>query len=200
MAAPAIKNTNDCTAAMTDAIAHDGWEHTVGVTRSFYIRGATWFKNNVLIDITNVREYLTQMAAVAAETPDWRISGFRWDEKFSPRQAIDGLSLKNRKPLKFYKAVQTLELCEAVAEARTTSGEISISRDEVYNKMRIEPGVFYIRDFNHQKLAELKKERPNIQDELREECAQTSSVVFADMAGGSCVTRRLAEKSREFIA
>ena len=203
MAVPKLKTTKSCIELLTDDVIHDGWTFTIATQKSFYIRGATWFRTHVLSEVTNLKKFADDLEnfedEIRAEAPGWMIPGFEWKKKFSDRQAVDGLGLKKRKPLKFDKAVKALHLCELATERLHKNGDTNIKPEEVYSNMRIEPAVFYLKDFDNKKLEELKKKHPGLLDQLSDECAQTSAVVFSDMASGSTVTKRLAHKTREKI-
>lgn len=187
-----------CTSLLTDDIVHDGWQFTLGDKKAFYIRGATWFRTNVLREVTKIEKFESDLPAFEDEIrknhPDWMIDGFDWTKKFSSRQAIDGLGLTKRKALKFDKAVKTIHFCQLAAQKLKAAGETTVEPSEVYVRMRIEPAVFYLRDLDTKTLEAIIKEDKKLLDDLCEKCAQTSKPVFWDMAAGHTVTRKLAEK------
>ena len=189
-----------CINLLIDDVQHDGWEHSIALGQSYYVRGATWFKNNVLKNDSELKNYvgITQKRCKSLDG-SWLIRGVNWNERFSYRQAAAALSLKKRAPLSFQKAVQTIMLCEDVLNELRASGEIQGDLPSVVSRMHIEPAVFYICDFDLKTLGELKKARPNLQAEARDFCGQVYQEYLHDMAWGNTVTRRLASKTREFL-
>lgn len=194
------KRRGSVTDLLTDDITHDGWTFSIGQTRSFYIRGATWFHVNVLRNVTELSKFQPQLDNYEAEmrekSPEWLVSGFDWHKRFSVRRAVAGLSLRRRMPLTFEKAVKTLYVCELAALDAQQERGAEVSPSAIYSNMRIEPAVFYIRDFDESKLAELKRANPKILDELRDATGQISRRVLEEMSLGHTVTRDLAVRIR----
>lgn len=209
MAKPEVKNSTSgggtCVDLMTDDIQHEGWQFNVGSMKVFYVRGATWFKTNVLNEVTRLNQgYSDQLESFVHDIneahPGWLIGGFNWEKSFAPRQAVDSLSLKRRKPIKFEKAVKTLYLCRLAASKQAEEGRLSFDPFDIYKKMRIEPAAFYIQDFDLDALKDMRKKKPKIEDELRERTGQISRKVFEEMAAGHTVTKRLADRTREALS
>ncbi|MEM6890368.1 MAG: hypothetical protein AAF636_19875 [Pseudomonadota bacterium] len=200
----AKNNAGTCVSLLTDDITYDGWQFTLGDKKAFYIRGATWFKTNVLREVTKLGKFIDELpdfeAQIRKDYPDWMIPGFDWDKNYSSRQAIDGLSLTKRKPLKFDKAVKTIHFCQIAAKKLKAKGKTDIDPSDVYKRMRIEPAVFYLSDLDSKTLEALIKEDEKILDDLRDACAQTHKLVFDDMAKGHTVTKKLAEGVEKLIS
>ena len=197
------KSADTCVSLLTDDITYDGWQFTLGDKRAFYIRGATWFKTNVLRQVTKIGKFIDELpefeAKIREDHPDWMIPGFDWDQNYSSRQAVDGLSLTKRRPLKFDKAVKTIHFCQVAAKRLKAEGKTDVDPSDVYKRMRIEPAVFYLRDLDKKTLEALITEDENILSDLCDLCAQTHKLVFDDMAKGHTVTKKLAERVEKAI-
>lgn len=181
-------------------VTYPGWEYSLGKTNSFYIRGATWFHRNFGSSISELMEVrLDDLKSTDFDADKFLTPDFDWKESYSSRQAIKGLSIRNRAPLKFPKAVQTILLCYC-ALARRTRRKAEISPDEVFKHMRIEPACFYLRDFDRYQLSEFERREPGTLDLLREMTSQRTRVVFSDMAHGHTVSRALAERTANALA
>ena len=197
------KKGQSCVSLLTDNISYEGWQFTLGLKKAFYVRGATWFRTNVLRETTKIGKYIEELPSfeekIRSTSPDWMIPGFDWSRDFASRQAIDGLSLSKRKPLRFDKAVKTLHFCQVVAQRLKSEGKTDVDSSDVYKKMRIEPAVFYLRDLDSRALKSLEEEVPNVLNDLCEHCAQVHKLVFDDMARGHTVTRKLAERVSDLV-
>ncbi|MEO0561707.1 MAG: hypothetical protein AAF125_06320, partial [Chloroflexota bacterium] len=100
---------------MTDLLSRSefveaGWELTVAKQKSFYVTGALWFAQHVLPEVTKLAHYEPEFMDALEEQESWHIEALNWNEHFSTRQAIDALSLKKRRPLRFTKAAHTILL------------------------------------------------------------------------------------------
>lgn len=184
-----------CTDLLTEDIIHEGWQYTLGDSKAFYIRGASWFKTNVLDETTKITSFMSRLPEfekrVRSDHPDWMVPGFKWKKDFSGRQAINGLAIRKRKPLKFDKAVKTIHLCHIAAEELKKEGVSTVEPQEIYQKMRIEPAVFYFRDWDQKALLAALAESEAVLGDLADDCGQTHKLVFEDMAKGRTVTKKL---------
>ena len=178
-----------------------GWELTIGMQRAFYIRGVTRFRINILNRMTELlklsQETLEDDALFSGKS-NWKIRGFDWQQPFSPRQAMDALSLRARRPLRFDKAVKVILLCDSVAKTKSQENGSSLT-DNVLEFMKIEPAVYYLPEFNENMLALLQHENRVTMRDLRDATGQPSATVFFDMALGKTVTRSLAQKVCETL-
>lgn len=194
---PAAKSAIDL---LIEDVSYTNWEYSIALQKSFYVRGATWFHANVLNPISDLQKRPTEdFVEIFRRFPAFNALDLKWDEKFSPRQAMSALSLRARQPIKFYKAVQTVLLCDQITRERVKSGDSAALEDEALRRMRIEPAVFYIQDFDSEQLEEFKKTDRQILETLREETGQRSRVVFGEMASGHTVTKELADKTRDVL-
>lgn len=159
---------------------------------------------NVLREVTKLSKFIDKLPEFEKEIfeqyPNYLIPGFNWTKAFSHRQAIDGLSIAKRKPLKFDKAVKTILLCHLAAKALKEEGFINAEPSDVYKNMRIEPAVFYLRDFDIRALNALLDKEAYLISDLTDASGQTHKMVFEDMARGYTVTRKLAENLMTFMS
>lgn len=112
---------------------------------------------------------------------------FNWTERLSPRQVFDAA---NKVPLLFPKAAKILLLCEIAA---TRHG---VQPKRIYERMRVEPAVYRIVDFNRTTLNQAQSERADILRILTRDCKQENRAVFFDLADGKTVSHRLASNTR----
>lgn len=176
---------------LTVDVTFPGWEHTVGLTKSFYVGGVAWFRNTVLPNSTDIKKYAQEAAARLPEIIGDPDGAFDWEEQFSPRQAIDALSLTRRMPVKFVKAITTLAACELAARDRFEKQRFEDPFESPLSRMSIIPAVFYVIDFDHD-FSEFLRERPRLLSQLMQDTDQRSRIVFEDMARGKTVTHDLA--------
>jgi hypothetical protein len=182
---------------LMEEIIHPGWEGSVGTMRSYYIRGATWLRGNVLPVVSDLNERTNEdFTALLANYPGIAAAHFNWQQAYSPRQGMAALSLKKRSPIMFNKAVQTILLCQKIADERIAAGSSTAGANDVMSRLRIDPAIFYIRDFDQEQLDRLAGANPHVLERLREMTGQRTRVVFGDMARGQTVTKRLAEATR----
>jgi len=182
-------------------IEYDGWEHQIGNQRAFIVRGFTWFFNCLASNGNNRRaanfedkKYIDRMQKILESRDEWINLPFPWNEDFSPRQAMYASSAKSnpsKRFLSFYKAVQTIVLCEAIIE------DIKNTTLDVYENMRIQPSLSYIHEFEQKHLDVLNKNKQF--DELIEITGQKTRSVFNEMAQGHSVTEVLAVAVHQFF-
>jgi len=184
------------TELLTDRIDYDGWQHTLGSEKSFFVRGVTWVRSAYLPKASELTRYVEALPEHLHEYASFLQSDFNWTKTFSPRQALNAISLTNRKPLKFDKAVLTIVACDLAARRIFDDDAVPST---VFGRMRIEPSLFYIRDFDRDALVSLMKHDPNILETLRDETDQVSRKVFEEMARGFTVTKLLADRTLEII-
>lgn len=185
-------------------ITYDGWEIETATQKSFYVRGYTWFRQQVLNGALNVSgvaatpHYIEQMQGLIQARPNWMDKSFPWNEKFGPRQFVNAFSAK-RVPCQFHKAAQVVALCEVVAsdlhERHPTRPHPSV----VLQRMRIEPAVSYVHDLSRPLLERIERDDPSLFQKMRQWTGQKSPTVFYDMADNKTVTHKLARWTRAFI-
>lgn len=186
---------------VTEDVFVDGWEFTLGRRKSFYLRGATWFRRTVHPDPTTLSQFADTYAEVMKGKTSWSAVNCDWG-RFAFRQANPILSLDNREPALFVRALQTLALCEAAAthKIRANGVDRGYTTADVYGNMLVEPAVFYIIGFDEELWNEIKERDRNIVTRLGGATKQPRRFVFDDMARGHTVTRRLAEGVRALLA
>jgi hypothetical protein len=145
----------------------------------------------VLPDIDKLKPYIKQMEALRLTRPAWTSNEVKWDQTFSLTQVY---AARRKEALKFGKAAKVLLLCEVVAQA-----EKGIPPSVLYSRMRIEPALFGIADFDSELLRDACGQKENLLGLLRSSCNQTTAKVFEDMASGSAVSYRLAWMTRETL-
>lgn len=182
----------------TDFI-YPGWDITVARQKSFYVTGAMWFSQNVISEVTKVSFYESEFYDLLEKRKSWRILSFDVEERFSTRQAIDALSLKKRRPLRFFKAAQTILLCEAVLVEQAKMYGVTATIEDLYNTMRIEPAVYYLEGYDLELHRRLQKNHPEFKTLALRACGQRFMEVFEDMARGYTVTYSLAVNFRDVV-
>lgn len=178
---------------------YPGWDITVARQKSFYVTGAMWFTQNVLSEVTKISFYETEFYDLLEKRKTWRAFSFDFDERFSTRQAIDALSLKKRRPLRFFKAAQTILLCEAVLREQAKVYGISTTIDDLYRNMRIEPAVYFLEGYDIDLHRRILKNNPEFKPLALRACGQRFMEVFEDMARGYTVTYSLAVSFRDVV-
>lgn|GEM_PF-4231724 len=194
------RDKHDVLSLLEDDVSYPGWEHQTGDTRSFYVRGFTWFRDNVLdkkLHVTDCGSHISTMKERLAERASWHTLKFQWDDRFSRRQFIDAASIMRKPPPKFQKAAEILLLCEVIADDLHAADPTRPSGDDIYKYMRIEAAVSYIHGFTRQAFEELPLRDKEL---LRQWTGQGANDVFQDMAEGLTVTQRLATRTRQFYA
>jgi hypothetical protein len=172
------------------------WEQKLGGHKSFYVRGATWFTANVIENLKDLAGYsLDRREVIIDRLPGFATAPIKWGEKFSHRQAAAALTI-NRKPLKLQKATQTILLCDQIVRIRVAEGRLEMSPDEALRRMRIEPAVFYVQDFDREQFDDLTTLQPQLDERLRTLTGQRTRSVFKEMIIGHTVTKRLADATK----
>jgi hypothetical protein len=193
---------NDFTGLLEHDISYPGWHNETAKNIAFYIRGYTWFKENVLdripMNITGCKEVLPRQKEIILGRTSWKTPHFDWNEKLAPDQIHKAVSFTKRKPIQFSKAVEATVVFEAIAELLAAKVP-EFDPLDVYDRIRIEAAVSYINDFDLVKLEALKKEDPSFFPKLRAHTGQSNNAVFFDMANGNTVTQKLAESVAAFV-
>jgi len=182
-------------------VAHGGWESGLAQERCFYVRGIEWFKSAVLggkVNVTACKDYIPEMKRILKARRGWHRLGFDWTEPYAARQFIDVASERTRATPMFQKALETVVLCEAIAEAVHHKDSSRPTKEDVYERMSIEPAVSYINGFTPELLRELLSE-PEMADRLRDQTGQRRLSVFSEMASGRTVTHKLAVRLFERV-
>ena len=176
------------------------WEITTARQKSYYVSGSVWFTQHVLPEITKIAHYEPEFYDTLYRRKSWHIATLNWDEHFSPRQAIDALSLKKRKPLRFMKAAQTILLCEVVLNEDKELRHINATVEDLYENMKIEPAVYYVEGYDISLHNKLLRDVENFRPTALRACRQRFMNVFEEMARGYTVTFDLATKFRNVVA
>lgn len=178
---------------------YPGWDITVARQKSFYVTGAMWFTQNVVSEITKISFYESEFYELLEKRKSWRTLSFDFDERFATRQAIDALSLKKRRPLRFFKAAQTILLCEAVLTEQAKVYGVTTTVEDLYHHMRIEPAVYFLEGYDIDLHRRLLKNSPEFKPLALRSCGQRFMEVFEDMARGYTVTYGLATRFRDVV-
>lgn len=180
-------------------VRYPNWEQTNGVKNAFYVRGFTWFRDEVLegrLNVTDGVSYIPMMKKELADRTAWHVAKFRWTDPFGGRQFIDTASSRSAYAPNFQKAVEIVLLCEIIArELRKKNGK-GPSADDVLLHMHIEPALSFIHDFN---LGVWETLTPGERTQLRQWTGQPGNNVFVEMANGNTVTHKLAERTKRFF-
>jgi len=182
---------------LSNDFVNSAWEATHGKLRAYYVRGATEFMAEVfehqpVSHLLHLDAAQFDVDTLFEDLPHWKIKGFDWNSPFSARQAMDALTLTNRKPVRFDKAVKTILLCHRICKERA-NGTTSFDCGYVLRNMRIEPAVYYIRDFDANFLAAVGDGHAQVVRKLTDAINQPTRAVLEDLAEGKTVTLRLAE-------
>lgn len=177
-----------------------GWEITSARQKSFYVTGAIWFTQHILPEVTKLAHYEPEFYDTLYQRKDWHVAALNWSEHFSSRQAIDALSLKKRRPLRFIKAAQTILLCEVVLNEDKIIRAINASAEDLYEHMKIEPAVYYLEGYDIDLHRTLVRSVKTFQPTALRACKQRFIDVFEDMARGYTVTYDLASKFKEVVS
>ncbi|MGB0695816.1 MAG: hypothetical protein ACPGOY_09205 [Rhodospirillaceae bacterium] len=189
-------------------VAHDGWERDIAnIHKVFYLRGFSTFELEVLRNQSIVSNnkttwyiYINEMIELIGSRKQWIDSNLlsKVDE-YSIRQAQDGLS-KQRKPLLFGKAVQTLVLLEVMAKHIFDATGDSRDPSIVYEKMNIEAAISYIPGFERSSFDIALNRNQDLLQHLLNQTGQTNPTVFYHMADRKAVvTHKLALKVHETL-
>jgi hypothetical protein len=181
-------------------VTYPGWEHQTGDRLAFYVRGFTWFRDQVLngkLHVTDCGSFIPTMKERLTSREGWLVHrAFPWDAPFSQRQFIDSASRQRKLTPKFHKGAEIILLCEVITEDINKRDKARPSPHEVYNHMRLEPALSYLHGLDRTKIGRLS---PQEKDLLRRFTGQRSNEVFFDMADGHTVTHKLALRTREFF-
>lgn len=178
---------------------YPGWDITVARQKSFYVTGAMWFTQNVISEVTKISFYEAEFYELLEKRKSWRVLSFDFDERFSTRQAIDALSLKKRRPLRFFKAAQTILLCEAVIREQAKVYGVTATVEDLYRNMKIEPAVYFLEGYDIDLHRRILKNHPEFKPLALRACGQRFMEVFEDMARGYTVTYGLATSFRDVV-
>jgi hypothetical protein len=154
----------------------------------------------VLPEVTKISFYEPEFYDLLESRKSWHVDALNWNEHFSPRQAIDALSLKKRRPLRFMKAAQTILLCEVVLLEDRKQRDLNVSVEELYENMRIEPAVYYLEGYDMNLHRALIRDFEAFRPTALRACRQRFMDVFEDMARGYTVTQALATRFRNVVA
>jgi hypothetical protein len=194
---------SDCRMLLTSDVSFNGWEYSVGTRRAFYIRGVTRFRNQFLPQHTDIAKSRSVFEEILKEHDAWAshemTKGFKWSEPLADRQAFEALSIRNRRPIQFPKAVKVIVYCQAAARRAISELGAMGSEYDVYDMLAIQPAVFYISRFDAQKLASFLDEDPLIIDRLIDQTGQQSRDLFSEMATGYTVTQKTALDTRALL-
>jgi hypothetical protein len=199
------------------SVKYPYWESEVANRKLFYVRGFTWFRREILRNVTDLNnpEFVRGMYDLLDERPSWLAEPYPWTDAYGWKQAyhasqrykrteqvdLEEGAFRNRKSqtntcvLKFHKAAQTILFCEAAARCLDKNAEA------VYEHMYIQPACAYIHGFSSAVLESLQQTNPAFMHELRAATGQKNARVFEDMARYRfLVTYQLATRTHAFIS
>lgn len=195
----AEKVRDDVYALLEVDVTYPGWESGTAEKKAFYVRGFSWFRDKVLgrhIYPTACGSYVPGMKKLLRERPGWLERPFRWQEDFALRQFVNSASSQRRLTQKFYKAAETILLCDVIAADLHRKNPQNPPADAVYEHMRIEPAVSFVHDLNKNVLQSLSPEQFEM---LRRWTGQPNREVFFEMAAGDTVTHKLAQRTKRYF-
>lgn len=194
---------SDCRKLLTTDVSFSGWEYSIGTRRAFYIRGVTRFRNQFLPQHTDIAKSRSVFDEILKDHDKWAghemTRGFKWLEPLADRQAFEALSIRNRRPIQFAKAVKVIVYCQAAARKAVSELGAAGSEYDVYDILAIQPAVFYISRFDARKLASFLEENSSIIDRLIDGTGQQSRDLFLEMANGYTVTEKTASDARAVL-
>jgi hypothetical protein len=126
---------------LTSDVTHNGWETGVANAKAFYVRGFTWFKRDVLRNITELKQYSDRYESFVDAKTNWKsVYGEEIGQKLGWRQAYEASltnkrSEKNSTAVRFPKASAVILLCDLIARDR------GIDHNLVYDHMVVQPGL-----------------------------------------------------------
>lgn len=180
-------------------VSYSGWEHQTAKQKAFYVRGFTWFRDNVLngkLNITDCDTYVGEMKTRLQTRSKWLERKLDWQDDFGARQFINAASPIKRLTPKFHKAVECLLLCEVIADDLHKRDRSQPTGAAIYDHMTIEAAVSFIHGFHRGTLDALSDRERSA---LRTATGQQSDSVFYDMAEGKTVTHKLAQRTHRFF-
>ncbi|MDB6011524.1 MAG: hypothetical protein JWL65_3774 [Gammaproteobacteria bacterium] len=182
-------------------VKHDGWTVGLALEKCFYVRGLMWFEERVLagkLKVTACKSYIPEMKRLLADRKSWHGLGFDWTEPYAARQFVDVFSERTRATPMCSKAYETIALCEVIAEDLNHKDSLRPCKEDVYEKMSIEPAVSYIHGFTSEICEEVLSD-PVMADRVRAQTGQRRLGVFRAMASGKTVTHKLAVRLYERV-
>lgn len=174
------------------------WQYREAKLNAFYVRGVSSFVSEVYRGpLSYIAEQKSKWTRdyLFSDHPHWKVGGFMWSEGFSPRNAQNSLSLTARKPVTFSNAVKSILICHKLLLEAIGNGTTMVDRDFVLRQLRIEPAIYYIRDFN--KISITSKTGLPYEDALevlRDASDQTDVDCIRDWAERCTGTKRSIEK------
>ena len=189
-------------------VSYENWDEEIANRfKAFFIRGfdtfhKTFLKEQNVVSLNKAQwfTYIPRMREIIESRDEWRNSDFNLAEPFAINQAQSGLS-RNRKPLLFGKAVQTIALLEAIAEDIHTQDNSRPHPHSIYQFMGIEAAVSHIVGFERSSFEAIVNREEKLAEELLDATAQKSLKVFFDLASRKhSVTHKLAYHTQRFIS
>lgn len=164
------------------------WLSELAPKRAFRVRGLSWFRENVVLEVSALNPFLESVPGEIAARPGWTELSPTWSDRLSIRQVYEAV---DKQPLLFHKAAEVCLLCE-LAAAAPPNGKAPVPPETLYRHLRIEPALWRISDFDKSMVDEIKRERPDAPQVVRRRCSQESVVPLYDVADGKTVSHRLA--------
>ena len=141
----------------------------------------------------NVRESLHEI-----EKRDWdEFWKHDWSEGVSRMQVTKA---QKQEPMRLPKAVTMIVAAEKALKLMSESEQDhSIDPAAIYDELRIVPAAFHIDGFTESKLGEILALDPSHKQKMLDKADQLNDELLTDMTKGYAVTKKTAEKIREYI-
>ena len=188
---PRVPPTGSDVAELLDPridVAAPDWLAELAPRKAFRVRGLSWFRLNIVLEVAALSPYLPRVPLEIAARPGWNGVPLPWSQQLSIRQVYDAV---DKQPLLFHKAAEICLLCE-LAAAAPPNGRPPVPAETLYEHLRIEPALWRISDFDQTMVDRVERERPDAAQVVRRRCSQTSVAPMHDVAAGKTVSHRLA--------
>jgi hypothetical protein len=195
----------DITKLLQEDISYEGWFHKTAQKKAFYVRGFTWFRERVIAGKVNIYDIpdearIKRMKEIIESRPEWKNTPLNWNEDFGFRQFIDSASPKVMLTPKFQKAVEIIVLCEVTAEEIHKEDPSRPGPREIFDHMRVEGAVSFLRGFGADTLKALADEHGDqFRQDLRIWTGQGDPTVFFDLAKSQTVTHKLVRRLHRLL-
>ena len=189
-------------------VSYPNWaEEVANRHKAFFIRGFTTFSRDYLRNQSIVSSnkaqwfvFIDRMKELCQDRPLWANSDFDLLGEFAINQLQAGLS-RTRRPLLFGKAVQTIGVLEAIAEAIHKADSTKPAPGDMYQYIGIEAAVSHIVSLERSSFQTVLERDENLAQRLLDVTGQKSLTVFFDLADRKhSVTHKLAVRARDFIS
>ena len=168
------------------------WRATVARNRAFYVRGTSWFRNNVERTISNIKEPNARIRRVIENEKRWSSNNFEFGAEYAPNQQL--YPAFRKKPLLFEKAVPTIIVLYDYCLEKGYG-------PDVVGRFSIEPAASYIMGLNVDLLQNIEEKKPRYLHNLAEATLQgTKDLIYKLCEEKGTVTHKLAHRIRGAIA